>query len=167
MAARVAMIWNQPTFKVSDTEAGLATGEAFECQVTSAVLTPSPVYATVPSTGCAGASQSPGLTGWALALAWLQDWSADGGGLSNYALTNDGLPKWCELVPNKADATVGATFQAYVSPGGMGGTFGDGSAAATTASWPLLAAPVIDVPPAVPLAADTELADAELADANA
>ena len=84
-------------------------------------------------------------------LAWLEDWTVPGG-LSAFAFENDGMPVWFELIPNKDDATVGATGNAYAASGGMGGTFGDGSAAATSASWPLLATPVIDYP--APVLAD-------------
>lgn len=157
--ARTAMVWNKPTLKLADTEAGLTAGLAVECQINSAVLTPAPVYNTIPPTGCAGASQSPGLTGWGLDLTWLQDW-VDDGGLSQYAFANDGLPKWFELVPNSADPTVGATGQAYVAAGSFGATFGDGSAAQSTASWPLLDKPDITPVFTPPVAADAELANA-------
>jgi len=159
--ARTAMIWNKPTLKLATTEAGLTTGVAAECQVNAAMLTPAPVYNTIPSTGCAGASQSPGLTGWSLDLTWLQDWG-DPSGISQFAYANDGLPVWFELVPNKDDPTVGATGQAYAAAGGFGGTFGDGSAGQTTATWPCLEAPTIEpafVPPVVTRDAD-ELVDA-------
>lgn len=144
--ARSVLILTNPTFKVADTEAGLATGQAFECQLTSAVLTPQPTTTTIPATGCAPATNSPGKTGYNLDLAWLQDWNAPGGGLSGYAFANDGALKWFELVPDKADVAVGAIGQAFVVAGGFGGTFGDGSAAATTATWPCADKPAITTP---------------------
>ena len=95
---REAITLNNPTFKVADTELGLASGTAYECQITSAVLTPQPVTNTIPATGCAPQAQSPGRTGWQLNLAWLEDWfTAAGGGLSSFAYDNDGMPTWYEL----------------------------------------------------------------------
>lgn len=147
--ARTVLVLNNPTFKVADTEAGLATGQAFECQLTSAVITPQPVTNTIPATGCAPATNSPGRTGYNLDLAWLQDWNAAGGGMSGFAFLHDGESKWFELVADKtATPQVVATGQAYVVSGGLGGTFGDGSAAATTATWPCLDKPEITTPTA-------------------
>ena len=148
--AREVIVLNNPIVKFADTEAGLTAGDAFECQITSAVLTPTPVYNTVPATGCAGASQSPGRTGWGLVVAWLQDWGADPS-MSYYAYINDTLPKFYSMtldsigLPDQV-----ATGECYVSAGAYGGTFGDGSAAVATATWPCLAAPVIPAPVPVP-----------------
>ena len=141
--AREALILNNPTVVLAATQAGLDAGDAFECQITSAVLTPTPVYQTIPSTGCAGASQSPGLTGWGFVVGWLQDWGADPS-MSQYAFDNDGVSKWYSFTLDSIGLpeTV-ATGQAYVSAGAYGGTFGDGSAAAATATWPGLAKPTI------------------------
>jgi hypothetical protein len=141
--ARNVIILNNPKVKFAATSAGLAAGDAFECQITSAAITPQPVYNTIPATGCAGATQSPGRTGFQLELAWLQDWGSDPS-MSAYAWTNDGLPVWYSLDLD----TIGlpgeqATGQAYATAGGYGGTFGDGSAAATTATWPCLDKPAI------------------------
>lgn len=155
---RTVITLNSPTFKLADTEAGLSAGDAFECQITSAVITAQPQFNTIPATGCAPSTQSPGRTGYQLELAWLQDWTAPGGGLSGYAYTNDGLPVWFELVPDTTQPTVKATGQAYVVAGDIGGTFGDGSAAASTATWPCLDKPVVTVP--APVAARRAKADA-------
>jgi len=144
--SRTVIILNAPTFKLANDEAGLATGDAYECQITSAVITAQPQFNTIPATGCAGATQSPGRTGYQLDLAWLQDWTDSGGGLSGYAYENDGTSKWFELVPDSTQPTVKATGQVYVVSGGMGGAFGDGSAAATTATWPCVDKPSITVP---------------------
>jgi hypothetical protein len=145
--ARTVMILNNPSLKVATSSAGLTTGQAVECQVTSAVVTAQPQYQTIPATGCAGATQSPGLSGWQLELAWLEDWDvAAPGGLSWFAFQNDGKPVWFELEPDKAVGGTKLTGQAYAVAGGFGGTFGDGSAAATTATWPLLAKPDIPAP---------------------
>ena len=144
---RTVLTLNNPIFKVADNEAGLTAGEAYECQLTSAVITPVPVFNTVPATGCAPAAQSPGRTGFNLDLAWLQDWTAPGGGLSGYAWDNDTEAKWFSLAVDSVGApTVVATGQAYVVAGGYGATFGDGSAAATTATWPCLDKPDIVTP---------------------
>ncbi len=144
--AREVIVLNNPVFKLADTEAGLATGDSYECQITSAVITAQPVFNTIPSTGCAPASQSPGRTGYQIDLAWLQDWNAPGGGLSGYAFENDGQSKWFSLVPDSTQPEVEATGQVYVVSGGLGGTFGDGSAAATTSTWPCLDKPSITTP---------------------
>lgn len=148
--ARNVIVLNNPVVKFADTEAGLAAADAFQCQITSAVITPQPVYNTIPATGCAGATQSPGRTGFQLELAWLQDWSADPS-MSAYAWNKDGLPVWYSLaldsigLPDEA-----ATGQAYATAGGYGGTFGDGSPATSTATWPCLDKP--DIASAAPIA---------------
>jgi len=152
---RTVMILNNPTLKVATTQAGLATGQAVECQVTSARVSAQPSYQTIPATGCAGATQSPGLTGWQLDLAWLDDWGAGTpGGLSYFALTNDGKPVWFELTPDKAVTAQKITAQAYCAAGGYGGTFGDGSPAASTATWPMPAAPTVPAPTVMATAAE-------------
>jgi hypothetical protein len=144
--ARTALVLNNPTFKLAATQAGLATGTAYECQLTSAAITPVPNFNTIPSTGCAPATQSPGKTGWQLDMAWLQDWTASLGGLSGYAYTNDTKPMWFELTVDSTAPTVKAVGQVYVVSGAYGGTFGDGSAAPATATWPCLDKPVITLP---------------------
>lgn len=144
---RTAIPLTNPVFKVADTEAGLTAGDAYECQITSAVITSTANFQTIPATGCEGASQSPGLSSWALDLTWLQDWSVPGGGLSEYAFTNDTLPAWFSLSLDSIGApTLVATGQAYVTAGAYGGTFGDGSAPTATATWPCLAKPAIVTP---------------------
>ena len=151
---RTVIPLTNPIFKVADTEAGLTGGQAYECQLTSAVITASANFTTIPPTGCAPAAQSPGQTSWALDLAWLQDWTASGGGLSFYAYENDAQPVWFSLALDSVGApTVVATGQAYVTAGSFGGTFGDGSPAAATAQWPCLDKPTIIAP--VVLAAGT------------
>lgn len=150
---RTVMVWTNPTVKVATTEAGLTAGTAVECQVTSAVLTPSTTYATIPATGCSGPTQSPSQTGHALDLAWIQDWQ-NAAGLSRFAWDNDALPVWVEVTPNAADATGSVlTGEFFCASGGYGGTFGDGSAAVATASWPAVNKPDISGP-TTPLAAD-------------
>ena len=141
--AREALILNNPTVVLAATQAGLDAGDAFECQITSAVLTPTPVYQTIPSTGCEGASQSPGRTGWGFVVAWLQDWgNADG--LSRYALANDTVRTWYRFVADDVQyPDLQAEGEVYMSAGAYGGTFGDGSAAPATATWPCLSAPAV------------------------
>lgn len=144
---RTVITLNDPVIKFADTQAALTTAPAYECQVTEARITGSPNYNTVPSTGCAGASQAPGLTSFSLDIAWLQDWKSTGGGLSGYAYDNDAKPKWFKFQLSAADATVSAEGQVYVTAGSYGGTFGDGSPAATeVVSWPCLAKPTITKP---------------------
>jgi hypothetical protein len=143
--ARTVIVLNNPIVKLADTEVGLTSGTAFECQITSAALTASPNYQTIPPTGCAPQSQSPGKTSWSFDVAWLQDWTApSASSLSQYALANDGQPKWFEFTADSVGApTVKATGQCYVVAGSYGGTFGDGSAATSQASWPCLDTPDI------------------------
>ena len=156
--SRNVIVLNNPIVTFADTEAGLTTGDPFQCQLTSAVLTPTPVYQTIPATGCAGASQSPGLTGWGFVVSWLQDWGSDPS-MSQYAFDNDTLPKWYSFTLDSIGLpdTV-ATGELYVSAGAYGGTFGDGSAATATATWPCLAKPAITAV-VLPLTAD-DTADA-------
>ena len=79
-------------------------------------------------------------------LNWLQDWTAPGGGLSGYAYLHDTEPKWFSLQLDSTDADVIATGQVFVVSGSYGGTFGDGSTAASTSTWPTLDKPDITVP---------------------
>ena len=159
---RTVMILNNPTLKVATTEAGLTSGQSVECQVTSAAVTASPSFVTIPATGCAGATQSPGLTGFQLDLAWLQDWQAPPpGGLSRFAFENDARPVWFELTPDAADATTKVTGEAYAVSGAIGGTFGDGSAATATATWPLVNKPDV----LMPVAVTTEATEGETTEA--
>lgn len=146
--ARVVMVLTNPTLKVATSEAGLAAATGYECQVTSAIVTSSVSMNTIPATGCAGPSQSPSAPAYQLELGWLQDWTSPGGGLSGFAQTNAGLPVWWELTPDSADAATKVTGNSWCVPGGLGGTFGDGSAAATTATWPCIDTPDFAVPAA-------------------
>jgi len=140
---RTVIVLNAPTLKVAKTQAGLTSGQSVECQVTSARVTASPNYQTIPATGCAGASQSPGLTSFALDLAWLDDWGTPApGGLSQFAWDNDGQEVWFELTLS-ADNEQTVTGNALCAAGGIGGTFGDGSAANSTATWPCPNKPTI------------------------
>jgi hypothetical protein len=155
--ARVVMILNNPSLKVATTQAGLLTGQAVECQTTSARVTVAPVYQTIPATGCAGATQSPGLSGYALELAWLDDWNvATPGGLSYFAWANDGKQVWFELTPDKAAAAQKVTGSAFCAAGGYGGTFGDGSPANSTATWPCVDKPTAPAPVVAAAEADAE-----------
>lgn len=167
--AREVMVWTNPTVIVGDTLADLETGDAFECQITSAVIETNVTMNTIPATGCAGASQSPGTPGYQLVLAWLQDWSAAAGGLSGWAWANKMTRKWVRVVPDKADATVMAEGEVWVVPGQFGGTFGDGSAATATATWAFVNEP--DITPGVLVAAAAEAleapVEANLVDDNA
>ena len=165
---RTIVTLNNPILKLADTEAGLTAGEAYECQLTSATITPTANFQTIPATGCAPAAQSPGKTSFQLDLAWLQDWTAPEGGLSGYAYTNDALPKWFELTLDSVSApTVKASGQLYVVAGGYGGTFGDGTPAATAATWPCLDKPDIVTPAAFAATATTEGTEGEPAPVEA
>ena len=148
--ARTVITLNRPVFKLADSEAGLTSGATYECQLTSATITANPQFQTIPATGCAPSSQSPGLTQWQLDMAWLQDWSAPGGGLSGYAYTHDTEQKWFSFQLSADDPTVVATGQVFVVAGGYGGTFGDGSAAAASSTWPCVDKPDITLPATTP-----------------
>lgn len=162
--AREVLILNNPKVTLADTEAGLDAGDAFECQITSAALDPTATYNTVPATGCSGPTQSPGRSSWAFNVAWLQDWGADPS-MSQYAFEHNTQPVWFKFT---ADAVqypdLAATGQVYMAAGAYGGTFGDGSAAPASATWPCLAEPTIAA--ASTLAAN-DLAEAPLVDADA
>lgn len=156
--ARTVMIFNNPIFKLATTQAGLTAGTAYQCQLTRAEVVASPNFNTIPATGCVPATQSPGLSSWELQIDWLEDWSASLGGLSAFAYTNDGKPMWYELTADAATPTTKATGQCYVTSGSFGGTFGDGSAADTTGTWPCVDKPVITFPSTL---AATEAEEAE------
>ena len=156
---REVMVLTNPTLKVADTQAGLAAGTAYECQVTSAVISTNVTMNTIPATGCAGASQSPGAPGYQLDLAWLQDWSAAGGGLSGWAWAHKMSRAWVQLIPDEADVAVKAEGEVWVVPGQFGGTFGDGSAAPATASWAFVNEPAITPAPVAMAAADVDEVD--------
>jgi hypothetical protein len=153
--ARTVIVLNNPVLKLADTEAGLTTGDAYECQITEAKVVATANLNTIPSTGCAPASQSPGKTSYALQLTWLQDWNLDG--LSQYAFANDTQPKWFEFTLDSVGApTTKMTGQAYVVAGSYGGVFGDGSAATSDQqTWPCLDKPAVTVPVATAAAASS------------
>jgi hypothetical protein len=144
---------------LADTEAGLTTGMGFECQVTEASINATPNLQTVPATWCASESQAPAATGFELAITWLQDWTAEGGGLSMYAFENDTLQKWFSMQLDADVATTVATGQVRLVAGSYGGAAGTPLTA--TATWPLAAKPVITVPPVVPLAEEPAAAGTE------
>lgn len=152
---RVVMVFTNPTVKVADTEAGLSAGTAYECQITSAVISTSVQMNTIPATGCAGPSQSPSTPAYQLDIAWLQDWSAAGGGLSGWAWEHKNEQMWVEITPDSATPAVKASGPVWVVPGQFGGTFGDGSAGPANASWPFVNEPTI-VPAVTAAAADAE-----------
>lgn len=132
--------------KFADDEAGLTSGLAFECQVTEASINATPNLQTVPATWCAPESQSPAATGYELAITWLQDWTAPGGGLSMWAFENDTNTKWFQMQLDKDDDSTVATGQVRVVAGSYGGAAG--TPVTATATWPLAAKPDIQVPAA-------------------
>lgn len=151
MSAPTVITITNGVVKFADDEAGLATGEAFECQVTEASINATPNLQTVPATWCAPESQTPAATGFELAITWLQDWTAPGGGLSMWAFTNDTNTKWFSMQLDADDATTVAKGQVRVVAGSYGGAAGTPITA--NATWPLAAKPDITVPTAPPLAA--------------
>lgn len=154
-----------PTLVLADTQAGLTTGTAYECQLTAATLTPTAVTTQIPATGCAPASNVPSKSTWSAVLAWLQDWTDAGGGLSNYAIEHETELVWFKFVlDNAGNPTVAAEGQIYVQASQYGGTFG-GPPALATATWPLLGAPTFTVPALTAAAASVDV-DAAPADAD-
>lgn len=134
--------FDNPVFKLADTEAGLAAGEDWKCQLTTAQLIPTTSTRVVPATGCSPATNIPNKSSWALSLGWLQDWTSDGGGLSAYAMDEEGELKWFSLeVDHDGFPTVVAKGQAYVVPGPYGGPVT--AILPATASWPVLGTPDI------------------------
>lgn len=159
MVTRSAIVINAPKVTLATTQAGLSTGQAAECQIMSAVLTPQPTLNTLPATGCAGPSQSAGISGWTLDLTWLEDWNRTvATSLSQFAFANDGKVVWYKFELDTIGMSGGsATGSAYCVTGGYGGTFGDGTPAQTSATWPCVDKPTI-VPPTTPIATETETA---------
>lgn len=151
--AQTVIVITDATVKFADDEASLATAPDFKCQVVSAAINANPNLQTVPATFCAGETQVPGKTGFELALNWLQDWTAPGGGLSFYAYENDALEKYFSLSLN-TDTEPLATGVCRVVSGAYGGDAG--SPLQTTATWPCIGKPEIVVPAAAPLAAAAE-----------
>lgn len=135
---------------------GTATGESFECQVTSAAINANANLQTVPATFCSAESQAPAATGWELALTWLQDWT-DPDGLSFYAFENDTMSKYFSLTLEGSVEPI-ASGQVRIVAGSYGGDAATPLVA--TQTWPLVTKPTI-TKPTVPLANDA------FADANA
>ena len=154
MPAPTVIVITDGSLLLADDEAGLALGEAFECQVTEASINAVPNLETVPATFCAPESQSPAATGYTLAITWLQDWTAPGGGLSGYAFTNDTEEKWFELKLDKDDVEPVATGQVRIVAGAFGGAAGIPLPA--SAEWPLAGKPDITMAAPVVAAAESE-----------
>lgn len=146
MSAPTVITITDGVVKFADDEAGLTTGLSFECQVTEASINATPNLQTVPATWCSPESQTPAATGFELAITWLQDWTAPGGGLSMWAFENDTETKWFSMQLDKDDATVVAKGEVRVVAGSYGGAAG--TPVTATATWPLAAKPAITVPTA-------------------
>ena len=144
MSAPTVITVTDGTLKLAVDEAGLALGIGYECQVTEASINATPNLQTVPATFCAPESQSPAATGFELAVTWLQDWTAPGGGLSNFAFIHDTELYWFSLSLDTTDAEPLATGQVRLVAGAYGGVAGTPLTA--TATWPLAAKPEITVP---------------------
>jgi hypothetical protein len=145
MADPTVIIITNALLKLGDTAADVGaagTGESFECATTSAAINATPNLQTVPATFCSPASQAPAATGFELAVTWLQDWTAPGGGLSYYAYQNDTLSKYFSLSLD-ADSEPLATGQVRMVAGAYGGDAG--VPLVTTATWPCVNKPDIVV----------------------
>lgn len=144
MSDPTVIIITDAVLKLADDEAGLATStDSFECQTTSAAINAAPNLQTVPATFCAAASQAPAATGFELAITWLQDWTASGGGLSMYAYDNDTLTKAFSLSLEGTTAPI-ATGSVRIVAGSYGGDAG--VPLTTTATWPCVSKPTITAP---------------------
>ncbi len=97
-----------------------ATATSVECQITEATIsaTPDPKEAT---TLC-GKVTVPGVTGYVLNLAYLQDWHESG--ISMFLYENDGELVDFSIQPT-ADATPTAIGLCYITPGDYGGAAGE------------------------------------------
>ena len=148
MTAPTIIIITEGELALADSEEDLALGEYdFQCQVTEAAINATPNLQTVPATFCEPESQSPAATGFELAVTWLQDWTAPGGGLSKYAFDNDTLTKWFSLKLDTGETV--ATGQTRIVAGAFGGAAGTPLSTSTT--WPLASKPNITTPaPVVP-----------------
>ncbi len=125
-----------PKLTLATTQAGLATGGDFECQINSAVLAATGKSTTTAATGCRPEVQSAGKSSWAWTVTWLQDWQ-DPDGLSVFTFNNDGLTVWYEFEPDPT-LYAGLKFQGQcdIVAGAAGGNFGDGTEVNATATWP-------------------------------
>lgn len=152
--SRTVITLVNPKLVIADTQAGLTTAPAFECQLTSAALVPTANTTAIPATGCAAASNVPGRSSWELQFAWLQDWTAAGGGLSMYSIEHETELVWYRFtLDNAGSPTTVAEGQAYVAAGQYGGEFG-GPPAAASANWPCADTPAFTVPAATLEAAE-------------
>lgn len=147
MAAATIIVITNGTLKLADDQAGLATGDVYECQVNESAVNATPNLQTVPATLCQAETQVPAATAYELALTWLQDWTAPGGGLSMYAYTNDTLSKWFSLTLDGGTEPV-CEGEVRVVAGSFGGPAG--TPLQTTATWPIQGKPVITAPAPLP-----------------
>jgi hypothetical protein len=142
MADPTVIVITNATLQLAD-DAAMTTPDDFSCQVSSAAINSTPNLQSVPATFCAAASQAPAATGYELAITWLQDWTASGGGLSFYAYENDTLTKYFSLTLNDQIAPA-ATGQVRI----VAGSFGGDAATPLTSQvvWPCIGKP--DITPA-------------------
>jgi hypothetical protein len=149
-----------------------ATAVNYECQVTEASINASPNLQDVPATFCAPSSQAPAATSYELAVTWLQDWTADDGGLSNWAFLNDAKEMYFELSmlpavggPPAVAPPPLASGQVRIVAGSFGGAAGTPLTA--NATWPIIGKPTIEVPTGAMAAAAATETEAEMADTSA
>ena len=154
------------SIKFADTEAALAASPEYQCQVTHASVDPTLAYNTTPATGCTGEQQQLKVpVPWTLNLTWLQDWTAPGGGLANYANENAGQIKFFEYSPT-SDPTLKVAGSVEVAPVGFAGDMGTVSLAGPVA-WAVQGQPVFTTPVVAGLEADADAMDLDDADAMA
>lgn len=163
--SQVRLIPEDITIKFADDAASLPTAPEYKCQVTSASVDPTLSYNTTPATGCTGEVQQLKVpVPWVLNLQWLQDWSAPGGGLANYANVNAGAIKYFEYAPT-SDPLLAVTGQVEVAPVGFAGAMGVVSLAGPVA-WQIQGQPTFATPAPLPLEGDDQPLEAAAAFAD-
>lgn len=150
MAAPTVLVITNAKLALAADEASLPTAPDYSCQVVMASINATPNLQDVPATFCAPAGQTAGQTGYVLAVTWLQDWTAPGGGLSGYAYTNDAEQVFFSLTLNE-DVEPVATGSLILTAGSYGGEAG--VPLQSEAEWPIQGKPQITFPAGAPLAA--------------
>lgn len=135
---------NEAHLVFADTQVELDTDPDYGCQVTSAAVNEVPKDFTVPATGCAGETSIPGVSGFELAIAWMQDWNVSGGGLSKYLFDNRNELKWFRYTPSST-STPAVEGECYIRGGAFGGEFG-GAPAPASSTMGMPNEPLISVP---------------------
>ena len=146
---RTVIILNNPIFKLADTEAGLTAGDGLRVPTHVGDRSPrNPQFNTIPATGCAPALAVAGPDRLATRPGMAAGLDGSRPVASPATPSPTTRPKWFSASRSTPSRIRRSSPRArcYVVAGGYGGTFGDGSAAAATATWPLLDKPEIALP---------------------